>query len=115
MMVDFSRVNIYVYPGSTDMRKQINGLALLVEQELQDNPFSGNVFLFCNRRRTHLKALYWQTNGFWLALKRLERDRFPWPQDTEEARRISVEELGMLLAGIDFFRAHQPLHYSRTT
>jgi transposase len=116
MIVDFSRVNIYVYPGAVDMRKQINGLAVLVEEELGSDPFSGNLFLFCNHRRSHLKILFWDRNGFWLALKRLEgRDRFPWPREAEEARRISTDELAMLLSGIDFWRAHKPLSYSRTT
>ena len=54
MITDWSHVNIYVYPGAVDMRKQINGLALLVEEELEADPFSGNLFLFCNRRRSHL-------------------------------------------------------------
>jgi transposase len=114
MISDWSRVNIYVYPGATDMRKQINGLALMVEEQLEADPFSGNLFLFCNRRRSHLKALLWENNGFWLALKRLERDRFPWPQEAEQARQITTEQLAMLLAGIDFWRAHKPLNYSRT-
>ena len=114
MITDWSHVNIYVYPGAVDMRKQINGLALLVEEELEADPFSGNLFLFCNRRWSHLKVLFWEKNGFWLALKRLERDRFPWPQAAEQARQISVDELKMLLSGIDFWRAHKPLSYSRT-
>jgi len=114
MIIDWSRVNIYLYPGATDMRKQINGLALLVEEELRGDPFSGNLFLFCNRRRTHLKVLYWETNGFWLALKRLEADHFPWPRGAEEVQQLSIEQLKMLLAGIDFWAAHKPLSYSRT-
>ena len=115
MMLDWSRVNVYLYPGAVDMRKQINGLSAMVEQELAGNPFSGNLFLFCNRRRTHLKALLWEKNGFWLALKRLERDKFPWPRDTEEVQELSSEQLSMLLAGIDFWKAHKPLNYSRTS
>jgi len=115
MRLDWSRVNVYLYPGVVDMRKQINGLAAMVEQELRENPFSGNVFLFCNRRRTHLKALFWEKNGFWLALKRLERDHFPWPRDAAEVQQLSSEELSMLLAGIDFWKAHKSLNYSRIT
>ncbi|MDR0403278.1 MAG: IS66 family insertion sequence element accessory protein TnpB [Treponema sp.] len=52
-------------------------------------PFSGNVYVFCNRERKLLKALWWDRNGFWLSRKRLEKDRFPWPEDREEARELS--------------------------
>ena len=113
MTIDWSGVNIYVFPGWTDMRKEINGLSVLVEEQLAADPFSGSLFLFCNRRRTHLKILYWDRNGFWLYLKRLERDRFPWPQEEDQARQIGSEQLTMLLAGIDFWKAHKPLEYSR--
>jgi transposase len=95
------------------MRKQINGLAVIVEESMGGQPLSGNLFLFCNRRRTHLKVLYWDSNGFALWLKRLERERFPWPEGEAQAREISVEELRMLLAGIDFWKAHRKLEYTR--
>ena len=113
MIIDWSQVKIFVRPGVTDFRKQINGLSVMVEEELAGDPFSGSLFLFSNRRRTHLKILYWQRNGFCLWLKRLEKDRFPWPRSEEAAREITVEELTMLLEGIDFWRAHRELDYSR--
>ncbi len=113
MIIDWDRVSIYVRPGWTDMRKQINGLAVMVEEELGGEPLSGNLFLFCNRKRTHLKVLYWQRNGFCMWLKRLEQDRFPWPQGQAEARQISAAQLRMLLSGIDFWNAHGSLHFSQ--
>jgi transposase len=58
-----------------------------------------------------LKAVYWDRTGFWLSQKRLERDRFPWPQDEREVRELTVEQLQMLLTGIDFFKAHKELYY----
>lgn len=94
------------------MRKQINGLAGIVQEDLQKDPFSGSLFLFCNKQRRLLKILYWERNGFCLWLKRLERDRFPWPDTEEQSRSITVRELRMLLDGIDFWRAHENLHYS---
>jgi transposase len=112
MMLDWSKLSIYVRPGPTDMRKQINALAVLVEESMGGEPMSGNLYLFCNRRRTHLKILYWDANGFALWLKRLEVDRFPWPKGEEQAREISLEQLRMVLAGIDFWSAHQKLEYS---
>jgi transposase len=74
-------------------------------------PFSGNVYIFCNRERKLLKAVWWDRNGFWLSQKRLERDKYPWPQDENEARELTAEQLKMLLDGIDFFKAHKTLHY----
>ena len=117
---------VLVRPGITDMRKQINGLAVLVEQELGLNPFEdGAVFLFCNRcwsvpaapartcilKRRILKALFWDATGFCLVQKRLEKHRFPWPPTAEQVREITVAQLKMLLSGIDFWHAHERLEY----
>jgi transposase len=112
MFVDFARVAIYLRPGSTDMRKQINGLAVVASEQMEQDPLSGSLYLFCNRYRRILKCLYWDRNGFCLWQKRLERDRFPWPQSEQAARKLTSEELKMLLDGIDFFKAHRSIHYS---
>jgi transposase len=112
MMVDLERVEIYVRPGKTDMRKQINGLSILVQQDLKLDPFSGALFLFCNRRRRLLKILYWDRTGFCLWLKRLEKNRFPWPMNRSEVQQIDLEKLRLLLSGIDFWQAHEELEYS---
>jgi transposase len=53
--------------------------------------------------------------GFWLAQKQLERERYPWPEDVEGAKELSGEEARMLLAGIDFFKAHQAVYYQRVS
>jgi transposase len=100
---------VFVRPGVTDMRKQINGLSVLVEQELELDPFEHAVFLFCNRQRRILKAIYWDRTGFAMWMKRLEgRARFPWPESGAQAvREIDIGRLQMLLSGIDFWRAHQ--------
>jgi len=68
MFVDLERVAIYVKPGKTDFRKQINGLSIIVEEELRLDPFSGALFLFCNGQRRLLKILYWDRTGFILWL-----------------------------------------------
>jgi len=112
MIIDWASVEIYVKPGYTDMRKQINGLSVLIEEEFGKDIFSSNLFLFCNRNRRRLKILYWDRNGFCLWLKRLEKDRFPWPRDGEEALKITKDQLAMLLKGINFFNAHKRLHFS---
>lgn len=112
--IEWNRVRLFVRPGVTDLRKQINGLALLVEQELGLDPFSESLFLFCNKERRILKALYWQRNGFCLWQKRLEKHRFPWPERREEMHReIDTARLTMLLEGIDFWHPHEKLSYTK--
>jgi len=103
---------IFVRPGPTDMRKQINGLALIVEHQMGVSPFDPALFLFCNRQRRILKALYWDRTGFAMWQKKLEKHRFPWPRDEEVAREIDEEKLRLLLGGIDFWSAHQELKFS---
>ena len=104
-----------IKPGKVDFRKQINGLSTVVENELKLNLFSNYLFIFCNRNRSRLKILYWDRNGFCLWLKRLEKDKFPWPKNESEAREITFEQLKMLLDGIDFFAAYKTLNYTRIT
>ena len=115
MTIDLSKARIFIRPGYTDLRKGINGLAVLVEEQMGGEPFSGNVYIFCNRERKLLKALWWERNGFWLSQKRLGQDWFPWPESEEEARELSAEELSMLLKGIDFFKAHKSLYYKNVS
>lgn len=109
--IDWAEVAVYLRPGSTDLRKQASGLSLIASEQMHRDPLSGNLFLFCNRDRRLLKAVYWDRNGFCLWQKKLERDRFPWPQDEQAVRQITGTELRMLLNGIDFFHAHQRLSY----
>ena len=113
MILNLSKVRIFIRPGYTDLRKAVNGLSGMIEQQMEGEPFSGNVYLFCNRERKLLKALYWDRNGFWLNQKRLEKDKYPWPETNEAVRELTGEELTMLLTGIDFFKAHKPLYYNK--
>jgi transposase len=108
---DLTRVAVYVRPGVTDMRKAINGLSIIVTEQMESDPLCGALYVFCNRERRILKGLWWDRNGFWLMQKRLERDRFPWPAREEAAREITTEQLRMLLDGIDFWRAHRAQVY----
>jgi transposase len=115
MTIDLSKTRIYIRPGHTDLRKAVNGLTGIIEGQMESEPFSGNVYLFCNRERKLLKALWWDATGFWLCQKRLEEGRFPWPETCEAVRELGGEELSMLLRGIDLFKAHKPLHYKRVS
>ena len=115
MIIDINRVRIFVRPGITDLRKAVNGLSVIIQNEIKQDPFSGSVYLFCNRGRKLLKAVYWDKTGFWLSQKRLEKNKFPWPQDKNEAIELSAEELKMLLSGIDFFKAHKELYFKKVS
>ena len=108
-----SHMRVFLAPGSTDMRKAINSLSILVESTLRLDPFSGHLFVFCNRGQTILKVLYWDRNGFCLWQKRLEKHRFKWPRDKSEVMEIGVEELGFILEGLDIrtVRPLEDLHY----
>jgi transposase len=91
---------VWLALGATDMRKQINGLSALVEQVLELNVFSGHLFVFCNKKRTMIRILYWQHNGFCLWTKRLEKQYFRWPESGDDVRRIRARELAWLLDGL---------------
>ncbi len=113
MIIDWKKIKIYIKPGPTDMRKQINGLSKIVQDELPYDLFSSSLFLFCSRNRTRLKIIYWDKTGFCLWLKRLEEEKFPWPVNETEAREITRGQLRMILSGIDFFHKHQKLSYKQ--
>ncbi len=93
-------LTVYLHRPAVDLRMGINGLAVLVEQALGRNPFAAAVYVFSNRRRNRVKILAWERNGFWLLLKRLEQDRFMWP-DERAVPTLTVEQLHWLLDGID--------------
>lgn len=109
-----SNTRVFLAPGSTDMRKAISGLSIMVEGVLELDPFSGHLFVFCNRGKTIVKVLYWDRNGFCLWQKRLEKHRFKWPQSSDEVMEIGSRELSFLLEGLDIrsIKAHEALHYS---
>jgi len=111
MIFDFSSVSIFVRPGITDMRKQINGLSVLTEDVMGLDSGSGSLFLFCSRNKKTLKCIYWDKNGFCMWQKKLEKDRFPWPMTEEEVEEIDFDKLRLLLDGIDFWKAHKEITF----
>lgn len=111
MIIDFSKISFFVKPGFTDMRKQINGLSIIVDNEMNQNSGSGSLFLFCSKNKKTLKCIYWDKNGFCLWIKKLEQDKFPWPMTSKEAEEITFDQLKMLLDGIDFWKAHKEIFY----
>ena len=106
---------VYLHREPIDFRKNINGLAALVELELVLDPFADALYVFGNRRRDRIKILGWSRNGFWLLQKRLESERFIWPRDNQRVVELSVQQLHWLLEGIDLaaMRGHEILRYKR--
>jgi transposase len=98
-----TETRIYLAVGATDLRKGFEGLYGLVRDRLWCEPMSGHLFLFCNARRNQIKVLYWDGSGLWVCAKRLEKGRFSWPGEDEQAVRVTIsqEELSLLLGGID--------------
>ena len=106
---------VYLHQGAVDFRKSINGLASLVEHGLGMDAFADALFVFANWRRDRIKILRWDVNGFWLLHKRLEKDRFIWPQGELGVVTLSVEQLHWLLKGVDIqaLRGHRATSYQR--
>ncbi len=112
MFLQSPDLKVYLALGHTDMRKAANGLSMLVES-LELDPFSGHLFVFCNRKKKLLKILYWDTNGFCLWQKRLEKQTFKWPKTEAEVMQVGQRELRWLLDGLKIKQrsAHKQLHY----
>jgi transposase len=104
-MLKFRGKKIYLACGPTDMRKEINGLAAIVELSFKMALFTEAVFVFCNRNLDLLKILEWDGDGFWLHTKRLEKGRFKWPSKSGcHTMRLSAAELEHLLEGTKLTR-----------
>ena len=105
---------VYLHRDAVDFRKAVNGLAVLVEQELGLNPFDESLYVFCNRSRDRLKILHWDKTGFVLWYKRLEKDKFKWPSKEDEAVLVVNEQsFRWLLSGLPIrpLEPHKPLNY----
>jgi len=109
-----SGVRIFISTVPTDMRKGFNGLSAIVEHEWGASPLSGDLFVFSNRRRTLLKIIYWDTDGYAIWYKRTERGTFRIPAPTAEGRiELTAAKLAMLLEGIDFTNTRKRKRYRR--
>ena len=105
---------IYLHRQPVDMRKSINGLSVIVEQEMCLDIKSSALFIFCNRRRTHMKMLYFDRSGFALWLKRLEESKFSWPKDFDnEVITVSASDLELLLDGINIWTRFRNVHFEQ--
>lgn len=104
---------IYLYREPVDFRKQVNGLAALIEQELGHSPFTGALYAFTNRHRNKIKCLMWEDNGFVLYYKSLAEEKFKWPSPSDDLLPLTGEQINWLLDGYDIslLQGHKKLHY----
>ena len=116
-----ANTRIFLAVEPTDMRKGFDGLFTLVESIIQQDPFSGHLFVFRNRRRDRLKIMWWDRDGLVIWYKRLEKGRFQFPTDlsgpnkttTPQRCEVRAEELAMVLGGIDLASVRRRKRYER--
>jgi transposase len=102
---------VFLYREPIDFRKSFNGLAAIIDQELGRNPFAGELYAFINRRRSKIKCLFWEHNGFVLYYKSLTEEKFHWPKQTIELITLTGEQFNWLLDGynLNAMQAHRKI------
>jgi transposase len=112
MLKSINTYDVYLACEATDLRKSIDGLAILVQESFELDPFSKSLFVFCNRKKNKIKILEWDNTGFWLHDKRLEKGSFKWPS-VSQGKTLYVDErqLRWLLDGLALEQtgAHKPV------
>ena len=109
-----NQTRVYLAVQPVDMRKSFNGLWAEASEVLDEDPFSGALFVFSNKRRDRLKILYWDGDGVWVFAKRLEKGRLSWPIGSNDRKlSISPQSLTMLIGGIDLKDGHKKGWYER--
>lgn len=106
-------VKVFVYREAADMRCSFSGLSVLVESVLKENPLSGHLFVFVNRKHDYVKMLYWERGGYCLWSKRLEAGTYLLPKRDTEKIELSVTELMMMLDGFELSRYQKRKRYER--
>ena len=101
-----SGTSIWIAAGVTDLRRGFTGLSAIAQTVLEQNAFSGHVFVFRGKRGDLIKLLWWDGDGLCLFAKRLEDGRFRWPSVADAVMRLSAAELSALLEGLDWKRVH---------
>ena len=113
MLNDFAGADrVFIACGYTDLRKGIDGLSAMVQQEFDLDPFTNTLFLFCGRRRDRIKGLYWEQDGFILLYKRLERGVYQWPRNEREVQLLTPQQYRWLMEGlkVEQPKAHRPVN-----
>ena len=114
MFFPASNLRIWLCTTPTDMRKSYNGLSALVKNHLQDNPLSGNLYVFINRKGDQMKILFFDRNGYSIWGKRLEQGRFVTHDSSDKKATLSYTQLQCLLDGIEWRGAKQYKRFSLT-
>lgn len=112
MLNDFTGADrVYIACGYTDLRKGIDGLASMVQQQFHLDPFTNTLFLFCGKRRDRIKGLYWENDGFVLLYKRLEKGTYQWPRTQSDVRELTPQQYRWLMEGlaVEQPKAHRPV------
>ncbi|MFN0055454.1 MAG: IS66 family insertion sequence element accessory protein TnpB [Planctomycetales bacterium] len=109
------QTKVFLARQVTDMRKSFRGLLVLTEAVLRQDPASGHLFVFVNRRRDLLKILHWDGGGYWIWYRRLERGTFQLPaaeaRDAQAGVELTPAQLSLILDGIDLGSVRQRLRY----
>jgi len=92
---------IYVATGATDMRLSFDGLYALAVGQLKEDPRTGHLFLFSNKRRDRMKVLFFDGNSLWVCARRMEKGRLHWPCSADGRVQLTREEFALLIGGID--------------
>ena len=105
---------IFVATGATDMRLGFNGLYALAAGQLQQDPQSGHLFLFANKRRDRMKILFFDGSSLWVCARRMEKGRLHWPTSEDGRAQLTREEFALLIGGIDLSATTKRKWYRRT-
>ena len=106
-------IRVFVAAGVSDLRRGFDGLAQLARDQLEQDPLSGHLFVFANRRRDRVKILYWDGDGWALWAKRLEKGSYNWPRADAARVELNAAELAALLGGIDLAATRRRVRYVR--
>jgi len=113
MLFPEAQVRIWLYTQPTDMRKSYDGLSALVKGPLADDPQSGQLFVFINRKRTQMKVLYFERSGYCIWSKRLEQGRFHFHQAPDGKLALTWTDLKLIIEGIEVQKTRRFKRYSK--
>lgn len=106
-------VRVFVAVAPADLRKGYDGLSQLARDALREDPLSGHLFVFSNRRRDRIKVLYWDRDGLAVWMKRLERGTYRWPAPGADRVEWTAAELAAVLGGLDLKATRKRPRYVR--